>query len=234
MSASSAAPVLSEPHEFAEVWSDSRQRFGPAHAAAQEHGTPLPSIARARCAGDQMNRRWIARTSRRSAPTAYVVVKRQRIVDSRLARNPYPAVGTDLEPRQGESLRPLPAPALVAFHPLSLGNPLTVSYHSITPDGSRSLADIDAMATASQQDPVTVPRHGDAFDGVAVGARSQSAVGGYRTATVDTPALGGAQSGPALVVNKLTKRFGDRLAVRPRAPRDRQQDVTFLIAGWRR
>ena len=109
-----------------------------------------------------------------------------------------------------------------------------MSYHSITPDGSRSLADVDAMATASQQDPMTAPRHGDAFDGVAVGARSQSAVGGLRTDTDDTPARGEAQSGPVLVVNKLTKRFGDRLAVRPRAPRDRQQDVTFLIAGGRR
>ena len=74
-------------------------------------------------------------------------------------------------------------------------------------------------------------RHGD---GVAVGARSQSPVGGLRTDTDDTPARGDAQSGPALVVDKLTKRFGGRLAVRPRAIRDRQQDVTFLIAGWRR
>jgi hypothetical protein len=83
-----------------------------------------------------------------------------------------------------------------------------VSYHSIRPDGSRSLADVDAMATASQQDPVTVPRHGDAFNGVASGALSQSAVGGLRTDTDDTPARGEAQSGSALVVNKLTKCFG--------------------------
>jgi hypothetical protein len=64
------------------------------------------------------------------------------------------------------------------------------------------------MATASQQDPVTVPRHGDAFDGVAVGASSQSAVEGLRNDPDDAPARGEAQSGSPLVVNKLTKRFG--------------------------
>jgi ABC-2 type transport system ATP-binding protein len=59
---------------------------------------------------------------------------------------------------------------------------------------------------------MTVPRQGDALDAVVVGAHSESAVGGSRTETADTPAQGEAKSGSALIVNKLTKRFGDRVA----------------------
>jgi ABC-2 type transport system ATP-binding protein len=67
---------------------------------------------------------------------------------------------------------------------------------------------------------MTVPVHEDALDRTALGAHHQSAVGGSRTETADTPAQDQADSGSALIVNKLTKRFGDRVAF---------EDVSFEV-----
>jgi ABC-2 type transport system ATP-binding protein len=59
---------------------------------------------------------------------------------------------------------------------------------------------------------MTVSGHKDARGGIAVGDHSESAVRDSRTEAVDTPAQVEDKSGSALIVDKLTKRFGDRLA----------------------
>jgi ABC-2 type transport system ATP-binding protein len=67
---------------------------------------------------------------------------------------------------------------------------------------------------------MTVPGLEDALDRTACGAHSESSVRDSRTEAVDTPAQDQADSGSALIVNRLTKRFGDRVAFR---------DVSFEV-----
>jgi ABC-2 type transport system ATP-binding protein len=67
---------------------------------------------------------------------------------------------------------------------------------------------------------MTVPVHEDALDGIAVGDHSESAVGGLQTKAAESQEQGEAKSGSALIVNKLTKRFGDRVAF---------EDVSFEV-----
>ena len=60
----------------------------------------------------------------------------------------------------------------------------------------------------------------DAFGGGSVGSHSESAVGPLGTKTVGTQTQSPDESGSALIVNKLTKRFGDRVAFK---------DVSFEV-----
>jgi ABC-2 type transport system ATP-binding protein len=67
---------------------------------------------------------------------------------------------------------------------------------------------------------MTVPVHENAVDGSALADRPESAVGASLADAVDAPAQDEAAGGSALIVNKLTKRFGDRVAF---------EDVSFEV-----
>ena len=75
-------------------------------------------------------------------------------------------------------------------------------------------------AIPGDHDPMTVPVRQQALDGVAVAVPPEFTVGASRSETADTSPQDHSGSGSALIVNKLTKRFGDRVAF---------QDVSFEV-----
>ena len=73
---------------------------------------------------------------------------------------------------------------------------------------------------AREHDLTTQSGYKDERGGVVVGPQPEPAVGGLRTETAEPPEQGEAKSGSALIVDKLTKRFGDRVAF---------EDVSFEV-----